>query len=255
MKLRNLIAADMRRALLSWRFLFSACGVALMMFSAVPGLLKNASSIWYLMDLSLGGSGMASMILCILPVFAFGISFAKEWEEKAVNFWIIRTGVVRYTISKIIVSFISGFLTIAMGMAIFIFVLRPWFPLFLDLSADYSYEALMEQGHVFFGILLYVMHFGLSGALTAVCAMWLSTYLPNRFVATVSPVVLDFTVPRITGRMELPPYLNPVFWVEAIYSVPSPAATFLIKLVTILILCCLICIATILQMKRRIGHA
>lgn len=256
MNQRHLFATDLRRALLSWRFIISACGVSLIMFAAVPGLLGDtSSSVFYLMDLSLPGSGLSSMVLCILPVFAFAISFASEWEEKAVSFWIVRTGVVRYTISKIVVSAVSGFMTIVVGMILFILVLRPWFPLFTTVHTDLSYETLMVQGHVYAGLLLYISHFALSGALTAVCAMWISAYLPNRFVVATAPVVLYFTSLRITGRLELPAYLDPVFWVGGIYNVASPVATLLTKLVTVIILCCIMCVAATLQMKRRISHA
>ncbi|AEE96628.1 hypothetical protein [Mahella australiensis] len=257
MKFKNLFATDVRRALLSWRFLLSSSGVSCIMLGAVSGLLRKSdfSSIWYFMYLSMGGSGTASIILSIIPVFTFAISFAIEWEEKAVYFWIVRAGIIRYTISKIVVSAISGFLTVVVGMILFIVILMPWFPLFAISSTDYSYEILMGQGYVLLGMLLYIAHFGFTGALMAVCAMWISVYIPNRFVAAASPVVLQFTLTRFTSGRELPGYLNPILWFDGIYDVGSPFATLLIKLTTVLVLCSLMGIAATVQMKRRVSRA
>lgn len=255
MKLINLLVVDLKRALFSLRFLLCVCGVSCMMFAAVLGLLGDSSSVWYLVDMSLGGSGMASMILCILPVFAFAISFAIEWEEKVINFWIVRTGVVRYAVSKVVVSAISGFLTVALGMLFFILILSLWFPLFTHGHMDVPYELLMEQGRTFLGMFFYITHFALSGALMAVCAMWISVYFPNRFVATAAPVVIHFTLLRITSRIDIPAYFNPTYWVEGIYSVGSSTTTLLIKLATVITLCCIMGIDTAVQMKRRISHA
>jgi hypothetical protein len=85
--------------------------------------------------------------------------------------------------------------------------------------------------------------------------MWISVYIPNRFVAAASPVVLQFTLTRFTSGRELPGYLNPILWFDGIYDVGSPFATLLIKLTTVLVLCSLMGIAATVQMKRRVSRA
>ncbi|SFQ31566.1 hypothetical protein SAMN05444406_12627, partial [Caldicoprobacter faecalis] len=119
-----LLAADLRRAILSIRFLLSACGVALVLFIASWGQIKFARDVLY--PLGLGISGTASMLIIasILPLFPFATTFATEWQERAVRFWIVRTGIRNYSMSKVLVSAISGFLTTAVGMLMFVLALR-----------------------------------------------------------------------------------------------------------------------------------
>ena len=255
MKMKNLVFTDLQRALLSWRFLLCIFGFTGIMLAAVSGFYSHATSVWYLLYYSIKGSGTASLLLCVIPVLPFAVKFATEWEDSAVSFWIIRTGVTRYTLSKIIVSAVSGFLTIAGSIVLFILVLRLWYPLFSKSITSDIYNTLMEQGYVIKGLLSFTIHVGLSGVLTAVCAMWVSTYLPNRFVVAAAPVVLHFTLLRMTSGLELPGYLYPTNWVEGIYYTASPVGTLMIKLTTVLVVCTILCIAATLQMKRRISHA
>jgi hypothetical protein len=255
MKLINLLKIDLKRALLSWRFLLSTCGVCLIMLATVSGMLKNSHSVLYLTNISLQGSGTASLILCVLPVFAFSISFASQWEERSVSFWIVRSGAVRYTISKIIISAISGFLIIAVGVVLFTIILLPWNILYFSgESIGNSYETIMQQRYILGGYVLYISHFALSGALAAVCAMCVSIFFPNRFVAAASPVVLYYTLGRITANMNLKSFLSPTYWIESIYNTVSPITTLSIKFATVFILCLIMCILAVLKMKERISY-
>lgn len=69
----------------------------------------------------------------------------------------------------------------------------------------------MEEGNVLLGFLLYASHHGFSGAITAVCAMWFSTLLPNRFAAATAPLVIYFTLLRIRN-WGFPSLIDPVYW-------------------------------------------
>lgn len=233
----RLLKTDLERAVFSWRFLCSAMGVTAAMFIAIAGMLTdNHVSIWYLMDLSIQGSGIDSMTKCILPVFAFGLSYASEWEQKAQRFWLVRAGADAYAFSKVAVSFLSGFLTIFVGIGLFIVILLPFYPFYLPWS-DSLYELLAAEGRVLAGLLLYMTHHGLTGGLTAVCSMWFSTVMPNRFAAAAAPFVLYFALRRITERMGLPGYLSPTYWVSGVYYAETAAQTIAIKLATTIVLC------------------
>ena len=64
----------------------------------------------------MGGGGLFIIVSGIIPIFPFAATYATEWEEKATGFWFVRTGVIAYSLSKILVSAISGFLTTAFGI-------------------------------------------------------------------------------------------------------------------------------------------
>ena len=235
MKTLHLICVDFRRCIFSFRFFVSVLGVPALMLAAIVGIMEGASSVWYLARLSLQGSGIDGMIECTLPVFAFGLSYAAEWEEKAERYWVIRTGTGGYALSKTLNCAISGFLTIFLGIGIFVLMLLPLYPAYAPFG-DSSYEMLMAEGKIT-GWLLYMTHQGLTGAMTAVCGLWFSTWLPNRFATAAAPFILYFSLLRITGRMKLPPYLDPINWCSGMYDAETCLGTIVVKFTITFLLC------------------
>lgn len=238
----HLILTDMKRAVFSRRFLFSAIGIALIMMMAISRMGDGApdTDVWYLMRLSIEGSGIVSTTLCLLPVFAFGLSYASEWEQKAERYWIIRTGTGSYACSKAVVCFLSGFLTVFLGMVIFILLESLSYPLYagnINMVPNGEYEILAIRGRVTEAYLLYITHNALSGSIMAVCALLFSSIFPNTFCTATAPMLLYFALLRVTGQMELPDWLNPLYWNGGVYYAETVQRSILIKLITSIALC------------------
>src|SRR5699024_524742 len=114
--LLNLEWLNNKRAIFSYRFLFSSFLISLMLFATILPVINRENDVVSLLVLSLTGShGNLKLILGTLPLLAFTTSFATEWEQKAVLPWIIRTGIYPYAISKVITSIISAILTTTTG--------------------------------------------------------------------------------------------------------------------------------------------
>lgn len=239
MKLYRLIRTDLRRALCSAGFLLSVPGVPLLMGIALSGMLKEENgSVWYYFCLAMGGDGISRMVLLILPVFAFGLSFAAEWEQAAVRYWLIRTGTGCYTCSRVLVSAFTGFLTIFLGLLLFAAAGLYRYPAFDGKdTTSIIYQTLMMNGQYRKGFLLYIIHHSLSGAVVSVCALWFSTLIPNRYAAAAAPMILYFTLLRLTGRMDMLHFLHPLYWVNAVYSGETVLETILLKLAISAALC------------------
>lgn len=88
----------------------------------------------------------------------------------------------------------------------------------------------MMNGQYRKGFLLYIIHHSLSGAVVSVCALWFSTLIPNRYAAAAAPMILYFTLLRLTGRMDMLHFLHPLYWVNAVYSGETVLETILLKL-------------------------
>lgn len=249
-----LLAADLRRAILSIRFLLSACGVALVLFIASWGQIKFARDVLYLLGLGISGTASMLIIAGILPLFPFATTFATEWQERAVRFWIVRTGIRNYSMSKVLVSAISGFLTTAVGMLMFVLALRTRLPLFVESFTRDPYEPLLLAGKPVQYLCYYITHYSLSAVLFAVAAVWVSTFIPNKFTAVAAPLVLYFVAHRATTGRSIPQYLRIVVLVEGMYPTGSPHTSLLLKLGIVLILCLLMGYGTVRQIRRRIQN-
>ena len=211
MKFLRLLYADMCKSVL-FRILLCSLGTVIILSGIVfPWMSMTTVSVAYLLDLSLRGSGSVSIVLCVLPVLAFSTQLADEWNSKVSRDWLMRAGVSRYVIAKIIVSAISGFFVIFLGLLLFIGIHSINMPLFQYNHTDHAYARLMEEGKLFLGFACYVSNYSLSGLLTAVCGTFVSAFIPNRFVSVSAPLVLYFSLMRITERLLLPQFLIPEF--------------------------------------------
>lgn len=254
-KTLHILWTDMKQSLFSLRFLCSVLAVPFLMLTAIWGMTDGSFvSAWYLARLALGGSGLECMILCTLPVFAFGLSYAREWEEKAVRCQVIRAGTGRYALSRTLNCALSGFLTVFLGIGLFVLILLPVCPPHLPDPGDAPpYEALMGT-HLIPGWLLYMAHHGLSGSIVSVCALWFSTLLPNRFAAAAAPFILYFSILRLNFLTRLPAWTSPVYWISGVWSGESCLETIGYKLITALALCALFGIAARYHIERRLLH-
>lgn len=248
----HLLWIDLKRSVLSWKFFFSVICVTGMMFAAVKNMMNENGSVWYYMCLSLEGSGAIFMAMCVLPVFPFGISFASEWEQRAHGFWMIRSGVRSYAYSKIIISFLSGFLVVFVGIGLFVLCTCTFAPMYFVEYIDSPYEYLIIQGQVGKGFLLYMCHQSLGGGLIAVCGMYISTLLPDPFVSATAPLVIYFTLLRLTGRLSLPPFMDPIYWNGGLYYLETAEGTLGMKFATVAVLCLLMGIYTKKNIEGRI---
>lgn len=251
----SLFIVDLKRAILSVRFLFCVVAIALVMLFSSSGVFLSASDSLGLLGFSLSGTGSIILILGILPLFPFSTNFSYEWEQKISRFWMIRTGITNYSLSKITVSAISGFLTTVLGFILFIFITLVKHPFFQHVSTGDAYAVLLENNQPIKYFFYFITHYSLTSALFAVVALWVSSYIPNPFVAVSVPFVLYFILHRFTTLLDIPLYLKAVVIVERIYDNGGPFATLLLKFITVVCLILFIGFATIKQIKRRVYKA
>src|SRR5690625_1971503 len=104
----SLVLSNFKRAVFSSRFLLSSFGVALLLYFASFQTISESDVLYSLAVGIMGGGGIMMIIVGILPLFPYGTSFAEDWEQRATSFWIIRTGINRYAIAKLLVTGLSG---------------------------------------------------------------------------------------------------------------------------------------------------
>lgn len=247
----RLFKTNLSRSMISFSFLLSTLGVTIILLLTAYGWFHDQTDVVYLFASSIGG-GTLFIITGILPLFSFSTSFASEWEQGATSFWLIRTGVRNYSINKILVSALTGFLTTCLGMLLFILLLRIRFPLFVFNNTGDPYTYLLDDGKPMIYLIYNIFHYSLSSALFAVTALWVSTYIPNRFIALASPLALYFVIFRFTTRLNIPQYLKINTIVEGGYHTGVPFQAFLFKLIPVLVLCGLMGFATVRQIRRRV---
>ncbi|MBW4081238.1 hypothetical protein [Paenibacillus sp. S150] len=174
----SLLHIGFRLAIFSWHFLLSFISVTLVMLMTSLGMIGPQSDVLSVAIIS--GSGNIPLIVGILPLIPFAITFASEWEERAVSFWIIRSGVRAYAISKVMMSACSGFLATFTGILLHTLLLWTQLPLYTNFQTGDAYAPLLDAEMPWLYLLSAAAHLSLSSALFAVAALWISAYIPNK---------------------------------------------------------------------------
>src|SRR5699024_8094222 len=127
----------------------------------------------------------------------------------------------------------------AMGLSLFLFLVRIKLPLFSTVSTGDAYASLLDQDMPIRYLLYHVTQISLTSALFAVIALCVSTYLPNKFVTVAAPLVIYFVAHRFTTQLDIPDYLKAKWMVEAIYDAGSPSVSLLLRFGIVISLCLL----------------
>ena len=251
---KNLLVTDICRAVFSRRFFFSVMGVTVLMLLSVSGMMRGRPCVWYLNLLAMQGSGVETVVLLVMPVFPFGISYAAEWEQKAQRFWLIRTGFWKYTVSRLLTAFFSGTLVVFAGICLFFLILCPFYPIYDPAAGSMSslYGRMLEEGRIIPGLLLEIVHRSLSGGTAAVCGIWASALLPDRFFAAAAPFLFYYGLDLLTAVFPFLSGVNPVDLIGRIDWKETAGETFLIKLLLTLAVCAFFGGFAAFHMKRRL---
>ena len=249
----SLLGLGLRRSILSMPCFFSVLGVGMVMFFTSYNMATDTSDVLYLIDL--GKTGNLPLILCIAPTIPFGLSFASEWQERSLKFWLIRSGLKKYVWCKAAVCFISGILVVFAGILTYAIVLSTHYPFFLFISSGDAYTVLLESGKPLHFFLLSSFHYALSGGMFSVAALCVSGFVPTRFTSLAAPMVLYMVFLRVSMFFSLPLFLHPDYLTEVTYGIGTPLVTFFFKFFLIIAICSLLGLILQIRVKRLVQNA
>ncbi|WP_017473425.1 hypothetical protein [Amphibacillus jilinensis] len=251
----NLQRIQILRSILSARLLLCSILISLIVIATISSFLSSTYGSIDLLGMGLTGAhGNLMLVLGTLPLIPFTLSFASEWQERAVFPWVMRTGVTLYTLSKFLFSAISAFLTTVVGLVLVVVLLTLWFPLNQGVYIEDAYSVYVENNELIRYLVIYISHVALSSSIFAMIAFFVSTVIPQPIVVLASPAVFYFVWHRITSTLSIPGYLRALYIFESIYDAGSPLRTFGLKLMIALIIALPLSYLSVYCVKRRVAH-
>ena len=224
------------------------------MILSCSGFMGERADVIYLLGHALSGSGSLLFILCIAPILPYGLSLASDFEDKALTFWLIRTGTEKYVISKFLSSIIAGVLTVCTSIIAFSLFLSISFPLYSGTSTSGNpYAVLLKNYSPIIYIFILALHYSLSAALFAGAAITVSAFITNKFSVMAVPLTLYFVLMRSTDLAPIPRFLKAGSLVQGFYMDVGPLTAFLYKLIPVIIILIILLFITIKQIKKRVG--
>ena len=157
-------------------------------------LISEDYSFCSYMIFAKGMSGYMAMFLPIIAAFPFMISFCAERNSGLMRFNIIRTGAIRYYISKFFSAFLCGGSSVLLGFIIYGIIVRIIFPPLTgyQLSAEDLSFVLMNNKSELIGVLRYMLSAFLYGTVSTMPALFISSFCKNPYLVTCVPFMVTY---------------------------------------------------------------
>lgn len=203
------------------RRLFSPSFVIMMLIAALSYFIsgidemkfawgKKGIDVLYFWDMAQNIGYFTSLsILCCTALNC--TSFLNDFHSNYYRHCVLRSGKLNYTLSKYLSCVITGGMTLAFGLIIFILILRVGLPLvaegssYLELyvhSSDSIFTGeLLKGGHYIVFFAVYALLAFLFGALWSAVGICLSAFITDKYVASFSPYIIWYTSRGILSGM------------------------------------------------------
>ena len=185
--------------------------------SVIKMYFDSFQDAWYVVSHSLQ-TGITFFTIYILSTFVFSHTIVSEWENKYIQLNMIRSGILPYTLSKFLAAAIGGFFCVFFGMSLFCLISYLIFPQVTMITSDDAYNAMILEGKVLQGFLLFIIDMSFSGTVTAVFGMTASVFVMTPYTAVSAPVAFFLIGSRIAESLKLPDEFNPMYWMHAVVS-------------------------------------
>lgn len=141
-----------------------------------------------------GMSGYMAMFLPIIAAFPFMISFCTERNSGLMRFNLIRTGAMKYYISKFFSAFLCGGSSVFLGFIIYGIIVRIIFPPLsgYQLSAEDMSFVLMNNKSELIGVLRYMLSSFLYGGISTMPGFFISSFCKNPYLVTCVPFMVTY---------------------------------------------------------------
>lgn len=193
-------------------FYLSIIGVTILCFISIwerVSASETRITVVYCFDIFIGLT-MFKKLVVLFAAIPYVSSFCSDWKCQYIKPVVIRTGIKEYIWSKIITCFVSGFLTVFIGLILFIILLSFKMPIFPAENIEqmiFPPFAPLAVGKI---PVLYLLAqsfvFSMAAALWAVVGLSLSAFIPINFVAITTPLIASYFLESLTRR--LPEWLN-----------------------------------------------
>lgn len=185
------------------------CLIAICLVSIQPYVMQGVSTT-FLLDIVIHSSDIQNLML-ILIAFPFVSSFYEDYQHNYLYSIVIRSGVSNYSYGKVWAIFGSTFFFSFIVLLIFTLLLLLRYPLFSSFIPldDQLYPTYFEFAFGRFPmtyIIAYQLVYSLSVSFWCVVGLYTSAYIPNKYVAIMSPYILKYTIGYIS--LYFPPPLR-----------------------------------------------
>lgn len=173
------------------------------------------------------GRSITPLLCMVVTSFVYVASYCEDVEGDFLKYHVVRTGIRKYTISKLCISFSASFLAMGLGTIGFLIYKSAALPLvvengtsILNFKPINCFGFLLPNRVVWFMGIQVCLH-GLYCASMGVLALALSTFVKNSYGVYVLPFLLNYCLFYLFSEISAE---YPMLCIEMIYN--SSSATY-----------------------------
>lgn len=257
----RLFAVECKRALCNRRF---AASILLMLLMEMLSSSMIFTDMWFgvdaILDNLFSGTGSATVLLMLFPLLPYAMSYARDMEEHALEFYMVRVDTAVFVAVRFAAAVFSAFLCVTVSFILFAGILLCMgHPLSGGVGNDASgggYREFLCSNTILY-LVSYGTDRGLSAAMAAASAVFLSVLYPHSLFTFTAPVCLYFLSLRLVFPREIErTWLIPDSWMDGVYESPAGGvATLLCKLGVAMLVCLVYEGLALILAKRRWHYA
>lgn len=203
---------ELKNALWSKKFLLTVVGMIFLSLGSLLNEMKAMpdSSVYYLY-----------MVYYYYPMWMIGLvlapisgatSFCVDWNTQAYRLKIIRCGKRKYILSKILITWMTAFLAVALSQMLMLVILSYCRTTFLDGDGNALlggiYQAYLNKNDIWIYFMSKVFFLSIGVAFFAVLALWISVKITDTLVVVTTPIIGYYIIDNISIWLRLPKYLS-----------------------------------------------
>ena len=142
-------------------------------------------------NLALMGIGSIYLyVLCVLPAIPFVMSYVDDSDTNMLHYWAIRAGTSGYAMAYVGVVMLTGFLTVFVGISLFLAVLVCCGHPLVDYASG-TYSSLYYAGYPYLYVLCKLLTWSTGGMSMAAIAAAAAACFRHKVGAVVTPISVD----------------------------------------------------------------
>ncbi len=203
---------ELKNALWSKKFLFTVAGMMVLSLGSLLNEMKATpdSSVYYLyMVYFYYPMWMIGLVLAPIPG---AISFCIDWNTQVYRLKIIRCGKRKYILSKIIITWVTAFLTVALSQVLMLELLASSRTAFLDGDGNALrggiYQAYLNANGIWIYFISKAFYQSAGVAFFSVFALWISAKITDALVVVTAPIIGYYIIDNLSIWLGLPGYLS-----------------------------------------------
>lgn len=262
--LSHLFGTEFKRSL-TVKFFLVPVGVVLCIcldtWNQIPFMWTSPETMdvyYYWCNSFIFGGFYGIYVIPMLAALPYAVSFCEEYNTNMLKVLLIKAGKKKYCISKVLMTFLSGALSVSAGGIAFIILANSFVQLFnrarLPETEAFPFYELLLQGNVtgYFTAVIFLLF--LTGGLWATVALLVSLYFPNIYVTVASPLILSFLTSRAYLVLKIPAGLRFDLWLQGRSSAGTDWLTLLYSVVVVLVLTVGFGVLFYRKLKRRVEN-